>query len=409
MRAYKFRIYPSKKQIQKLVNQLELCCELHNTLLEKCKKAYTNGKSHLNNKPQLNKLIKEIKNKNPKFKSIYAQVLQNTRDRLIKTYSAFFRRVEEKKKGKKVKVGFPRFKKFYKSITYPQNGFKFKNGRRLHVSKIGSIPIVLHRMLDGKIKTLTIKRNPASQWFAIFSCEVDMPKQQNSLSDKKIGIDVGLDSFATLSDGTKIKNPRFLIKSEKRLKKYQRKLSRKTKASRNRIKARLKVAKVHNYLANQRIDFLHKTSKNIVNGYGFIAVEKLQIKNMVKNHYIAKSIADASWYNFIKMLCYKAESAGAEFIEVDPRGTSQICSKCSKEVEKSLAIRIHKCSYCKLEIDRDLNSAINILKKATAGRAESYACGDMTSTSCLEQKASQFKEAGTKRHEIGAGSSLIYE
>jgi putative transposase len=184
------------------------------------------------------------------------------------------------------------------------------------------------------------------------------------------------------------------------LRKYQRKLSRKKKGSKNRVKARIKVAKAYNYIVNQRMDFLHKTSKNIAENYGFIAVEKLQINSMVKNHYLAKSITDASFNNFIQILCYKAESAGAEIVEVDPRGTSQICSECGRDVKKSLSVRIHKCPYCGLTVNRDLNSAINILDRATAGRAGSHACGDLSSTSRLERGASRVAEAGTIRGEL---------
>ena len=407
LRSYKFRIYPTKKQTRRLNNHLNLCCELYNTLLQECRHAYRTEKKSLINRHELNKLIKEIKHNRPKFNTVYSQVLQDTRDRVINAYSHFFRRVKEKKSGKRIKVGFPRFKKFYKSITYPQNNgsFKFKNDRRLHVSKIGSILIVKHREIQGKRKRLTIKRNPAGQWFAIFSCEVETQKQEHEFPNNKVGIDVGLEKFATLSDGTKIENPRFFINSEKKLKKYQRRLSRKKKGSKNRIKARIKVAKVYNHILNQREDFLHKQSKWLVANYGFIAVEKLQINYMIKNHHLARSIADASWNNFIKMLCYKAESAGADFYKVNSRGTSQICSKCGKEVKKSLAVRIHKCPYCGLIIDRDLNSAINILKRATAGRVGSHACGDLTSTLPPEGKASRVVEAGTIRHEIGAGST----
>ena len=411
MQNYKYRIYPSKKQTEKLLNQLNLCRNIYNSLLQKCKESYKKDKKVLNNRPELNKLIKEIKQDNPNiFKSVYSQVIQNTGDRLIKAYSNFFRRLKEKKEGRKIKAGFPRFKKFYKSITYPQNNgsFKFKNKRRLYVSKIGSIPIVKHREMQGNIKTLTIKRNPANQWFVTFSCEDDNQKQEHKYPNKKVGIDVGLESFATLSDGTKIENPKFLIESENKLKKEQRKLSRKKKAGKNREKERLKVARVHNHIFNQRKDFLHKQSRWIIDNYEFIAFEKLQIKNMVKNHYLAKSINDASWNNFIQMLCYKADSAGIEHIGVNPGETSQICSRCGEKVKKSLAVRIHKCPYCKLEIDRDLNSAINILNKATVGLTGSYACGDLTSTSCIKQEASRVGEAGTIRHEIEAGSPQIH-
>lgn len=397
---YRYRIYPSKKQIRRLSKNLDVCRRMYNELLEINIETYKNTGKGLTGY-DLNNCIKYL---DTNTDVVYAQVKQNINDRISKAFKSFFRRCKERKSGKRVKVGFPRFKKSYKSITYPQKGFRFKSDKRLYISKIGNIPIIKHREIKGKIKTMTIKRTPSNQWFVVFSCEAE-PKERKH-SNKKIGIDVGLESFATFSDGTKIENPRFLVESEKKLKKYQRRLSRKKKGSKNRMKARLKLARVHNHISNQRDGFLHKQSRWIADNYGFIAVEKLNIKNMVRNHYLAKSISDASWNSFIQKLCYKAESAGAEFVQVDSRGTTQECSKCGREVSKSLAVRTHKCS-CGLVLDRDHNSAINILNRATVGLTESHACGDSASTSCLEYGACRVKEAGTIRDEIGAGSSRL--
>jgi putative transposase len=288
---------------------------MYNLLLERCKEAYKKDKTSLNSKAKLCKIIKEVKDSDPKFEAVFSQTLQNCADRLSKAYANFFRRLKEKKAGKKIKVGFPRFKKRFKSITYPQFGFSFKSDKRLHVSKIGNIPIVLHRVPKGKIKTMTIKRNRAGQWFAVFCCEIESVKKEHPRPDKKIGIDVGIENFATLSDGNVIENPRFLVKSERRLKRLQRELSRKKKGSANRRKAIQKVAKLHTKIANQRRDFLHKQSRILADTYSFIAVEDLYINGMLHNHHLAKHIADASWGMFLDMTAYKAESAGGVFVK----------------------------------------------------------------------------------------------
>lgn len=215
---------------------------------------------------------------------------------------------------------------------------------------------------------------------------------------------MGLESFATLSDGTVIQNPRFLVKSGKKLARFQRRLSRKAEGSDNRKKAIYKVARVHNKTVNQRTDFLQKQSKAITDKYFLIAVERLNIRGMVHNHHLAKHINDASWSSFIQMLGYKAWSAGGQVVEVNPRGTSQLCSSCGKDVPKPLSMRTHKCPFCSLHMHRDLNSSIEILNRATAGRAGINACGDGAST----EEASSVSEAGTIRDEpfgaIDAGS-----
>jgi len=396
LRNYRFRLYPSRKQTGGLYSQFDLCCELYNTLLERCKIEYeTNGIS-LNSKAKLCQIIKEVKDSDPKFKAVFSQTLQNCSDRLSKAYKNFFRRVKEKQQGKRVRVGFPRFKKRFNSITYPQFGFKLLSEKRLHVSKIGNIPIVLHRAPKGKIKTLTIKRNRADQWFAIFSCEVEPTKGKHPHPDRMVGIDVGIENFATLSDGEAIPNPRFLIESERKLKKLQRRLSRKKKGSTNRRKAIHKVARCHVKIANQRLDFLHQHSQLIANEYGFIGVETLNINGMLKNHCLAKHIADASWGMFLNMLSYKAASAGGQFVKDKAFApTSQLCPMCNRRAPKALSTRIHEC-VCGYVVHRDVASA-NVILNDTAGRAGIYdACGNLTSTDGHNSPpASRVDEAGT--------------
>jgi len=230
----------------------------------------------------------------------------------------------------------------------------------------------------------------------VFSCEVEPSKRTHSHPDAKIGIDVGIENFATLSNGEAVPNPRFLVDSERKLRKLQRRLSRKKKGSANRGKAIYKVAKCHIHIANQRMDFLHQTSADIAKRYGFIGVESININGMLKNHCLAKHIADASWGEFLNMLSYKAESAGGQFVKDNPFApTSQTCPECGRRVPKKLSTRIHKCK-CGYVVHRDV-AAANVILNDTAGRAGiSNACGDLTSTfGHKDPLASQVAEAGT--------------
>ena len=362
MKTYKYRLYPTKQQSEKLASTLESCRVLYNCALEQRKTAYKQFGISVNYNSQSDEL-KEIKKYFPEYKQIYSQVLQNVLIRLNKAFQNFFRRV---KFGDK--PGYPRFKGYgwYDSFTYPQSGFSLsdnsKGYQRLKLSKIGNIKVKLHRCIKGTIKTCTIKRE-VDKWYVCFSCEVKpeyLPK-----TNKSVGIDVGLEKFATLSNGTMVENPRFLRESEAKLKCEQRRLSRKKKGSNSRKKQRTKVAKIHHKIKNQRNDFLHKESNKLVNNYDTIVFEDLRIKNMVKNHKLAKSISDASWSKFIEYTTYKAESAGKKVILVNPQNTSQICSGCGLIVKKSLSVRTHMCS-CGLVLDRDINAAINILRLGTS-------------------------------------------
>jgi len=222
------------------------------------------------------------------------------------------------------------------------------------------VPIVLHRAPKGKIKTLTIKQNKIGQWFAIFSCEIPDAIIKHP-STEKVGIDVGLENFATLSNGEVIANPRHLIQSERKLKLLQRRLSRKVKGSANRRKARFGLAKQHLKIANQRNDFLHKLSRTITQRFAVINVEKLNITSMLKSHWLAKSIGDASWNTFIRNLEYKAVTSGSNLVKVNARNTSKTCSECGTIAEMPLAKRKFACPKCGLCCHRDLNASINIL------------------------------------------------
>jgi putative transposase len=202
---------------------------------------------------------------------------------------------------------------------------------------------------------------PSGKWFAVFSCKIHFESEEKP--NGAVGIDVGLHHFAVLSDGQTIENPGKLRKSESKLARVQRQLSRKSKKSRNREKVRIKVARLHEKVTNQRNDFLHKLSRKLADSYSTIVVEDLQIPNMVQNHNLAKSIADASWGRFLQFLSYKAEEAGGRVIKVNPKDTTQICSGCGLKVPKTLSERTHLCPRCGLQMDRDLNASRNILLK----------------------------------------------
>ena len=350
-KTYKYRLHPTKNQIEKLNWTLETCRILYNSCLVDRNRHYEETKTSLSRFDQQKILVQDKKNIEY-LKSIHSQVLQDVLFRVEKAYANFFRRVKEKKD----KAGFPRFKNQgrYDSITYSQSGFKIDKDGKLKLSKIGHIKIKLHRQINGIIKTCNINKE-IDKWYACFT--VEYVPGVKSIPDKQIGIDVGIKSFATLSNGEVIDNPKYFIKSEKLLTKRQKQLSKKIKGSSNRNKTRLTVAKLHKHISNQRKDFQHKVSRNIIDNYGYIAVEDLQIKNMVKNHKLSKSISDASWGQFISFLNYKAEEAGCYLEKVNPRNTSKTCSVCGyiyKDMD--LSIREWICPQCHTEHDRDVNA-----------------------------------------------------
>ncbi len=220
--------------------------------------------------------------------------------------------------------------------------------------------IKLHRPLEGKIKTVTIKR-AADRWFACFCVAVEA-KQLLPISTEAVGIDVGLTTFAVLSDGTEIRNPRHYRNAEARLRRCQRKVARRKKSSNRRRKAVLLLQRAHGHVRNQRADFHHKESRKLVNQFGFIAVENLNVKGLARG-ILAKSVNDAGWSKFLEFIAYKAECAGREFVRIDPRGTSQTCV-CGASVPKSLKDRWHICPDCGLSAGRDHVSAQVILIRA---------------------------------------------
>lgn len=371
-KIYKYRLYPTKSQKEKMNETLNTCRILYNNLLAERKELWTKEHKGIGYYEQKRNLV-GTKKGNPYLPKVHSQVLQDVVLRLDKSFSGFFRRV---KNGEK-KVGYPRFKKYgrFKSFNYSQygNGVEL-NGNKLELSKIGDIRIRLHRELptEGVIKSCIIKRD-VDKWYACFIVESEKTVKPLSIKTM-IGIDEGLNDLVTLSNGYKIETPKYLRQSENNIKKYQRRLSRKKKGSKNRRRAVIKLEKAHRRVRNQRLDFNHKLSRNLVNNYDLIVYEDLKIRNMVKNHYLAKSISDASWGMLNQMLVYKAEDAGKLTIEVNPDGTSQECCMCGKLHDMPLSKRTMRCD-CGNIMDRDTNASINILnrglKKIGWGTAES--------------------------------------
>jgi putative transposase len=361
MKAYRYRLKPSAKIIAIFESWLALLCELYNAGLQERRDAYRINHISISYKAQANQLP-EIKKDRPEFANIHSQVIQDALKRLDSAFDGFFRRAREGQKP-----GYPRFRSSfrYDSFRYPQSGFSLKNGK-LHLSKIGKVKLHLSRPIEGEIKTCMIKRE-ADGWYVIFA--VEEPKKEVEPAPKEsVGVDVGIESFATLSDdeAEPISNPQYFRGAEKELKKAQRRVSRRVKGSKGRKKAVRLLGKKHLKVKRQRRDFHFKEAVKLVEQYQSIKVEDLNIQRMVKNHHLAKSISDAGWGQFIEILIFKAEEAGREVIKVNPSYTSQDCSRCGHRNRITLATRIYRCSECRLVIHRDRNGAKRIEQKGRA-------------------------------------------
>ncbi len=352
--AFKYRLYPTKKQETTLRLTLKECRWLYNHLLGQRQLAYEECDVSLSCFDQIGQFPK-LKQDKPSLTRIYSHVLYDVAVRLDLAFKAFFRRC---KRGEK--PGYPRFRgeSRYDSFTYPDTGFKIK-GNTVYLSKIGNIKAVIHRPIEGTIKTCTIRRTPTDKWFVTFACEVE--PSPLPILDTQVGIDVGLTSFATLSDGSKIDNPRFYRREEDNLRHAQQRKEKAPIGSALRQKRKDVVVRVHERIANRRKNFVHQESRKIVNQYQTIVVEDISVNRMVHNHCLAKSIMDAAWTNFANCLQYKAEYAGRRFVNVNPAYTSQTCSQCGHRQKMPLSDREYHCPCCGITLDRDHNAALNIL------------------------------------------------
>lgn len=353
--VHRFHIEPTKEQEQKLFETITLCRRLYNAALEQreiCYRQRGRSPSCNSQKNELPTLKKEL----PEYKQVNAQVLQDCLQRLDDAFQRFFNGL----------AGYPHYKgcDYYRSFTYPQADKQdhFKKPGYVYLPKIGHVKLKAHFEFDPlKVSRINVKYHNG-KWYVNLTSEIQEAEVVEIAN--KVGIDVGLLTFAALSNGAKISNPKYFRKSEKKLAKLQRRLSRKKKGSNNRRKAKTKITWLHDKIANQRKDFLHKVSYGIVKKYDLIAVEDLSVKNMIKNHHLSKSIADAGWGKFVDYLEYKCLKFGKVFVKVPPGGTSQTCV-CGAHVPKDISIRVHKCPECGFVADRDVVSAMVILQRAS--------------------------------------------
>jgi putative transposase len=364
IRSFQYRAKLSKQSEAICVQWLEQCRILYNLALEQRIMVYQQSRKSFTGWDQMDQLP-ELKEGYPEFKQVHSLVLVDVLDRLDKAFKSFYRRCEQRNGNN---VGFPRFKSAnrYNSFTFTQSGWKL-NDCYLHLSKLGKLKLFLSRPVEGRIKTVTVKRTVTGKWFVSFVCDNILPRIFPE-TNKEIGIDVGIKFFLVDSEGQKVDNPLFLKQSLNKLRVRNRRLCRRVKGSRRRNKARIQVAKTYEKITNQRKDFLHKTANYYIQNNKKIFIEDLNVSGMVQNKYLSRSIQDSSWGLFFQMLQYKAEEAGKEVVKVNPYGTSQNCSQCGEKVPKTLDIRIHRCPFCGCVLDRDHNAAINIKRLGQSRR-----------------------------------------
>jgi putative transposase len=383
-KTYRYRLYPTKKQETILNQQLTLCCELYNAALQERRDAYSMCGERISFTQQSAQLP-EIKLIRPECNTIYSQVLQDVLHRVDKAFKAFFRRCQAGQTP-----GHPRFKSLlrYESITYPQMGFGIDEQGKLSLSKIGHIKMVQHRPFKGVVKTCTICCSSTGKWFVCFSCDEVTPVVLPA-SSEVVGIDVGLKTFAYLSDGSTIDNPRFFREEEDTLARAQRRLAQEAKGTPQHRKRRKVVARVHERIRWRRENFVHKVSRRLVNHYGTIAIEALVVRNLMRRPRtkqddstraflpraflpngattkagLNKSIADAAWSLFFAALVVKAEEAERHVIKVPPAYTTQTCADCGYRQAMPLSARRYSCEQCGVVRERDHNASLNILATA---------------------------------------------
>ena len=372
-KVVKVRLYPNPQQQQLLEQSFGNCRWLWNYCLNLMNQTYKQTGKGLSGY-EVKKLIPQLKKEHEWLTLTYSQCLQQVCLNLGVAFNNFFEK----------RAKYPRFKSKHgkQSIQYPQNVKVAQH--HLTIPKIGNVCATIHRTIEGKVKRVTISKNCSNQYFAAILFNDGKEQPQPSTEGKAIGIDLGLNHFAVTSDGSKFDNPRLLNQHQQNLLLKQQQLSRKQKGSSNRNKARKKVARVHRKINNCRADFLHKLSRRIVNENQVIIVENLNIKGMMQNHCLAKSIHQVGWGMFGTMLKYKAEAEGKIYQEVDRFfPSSKTCHVCLNQVGNlSLAVRNWTCEHCKTSHERDLNAALNIrnegLRILTSGTGDKACCPDVS-------------------------------
>jgi putative transposase len=379
-KTYQEKLRPTPAQERQLEVILWRCRTLYNTALEQRITVWKQRGVSLTRSQQEAEL-KVLRAEMPEYASIHSHVLQDVLARLDKTYQAFFRRVAHGEKPRA--VGLPRChgKDRYHSFTYKEycNGARLDNGS-LVLSKIGRIAVRWSRPIEGTIKTVTISKE-ADGWYVSFSC-AEVPAKPHPLTGRETGIDVGLKVFLITADGEAVENPRHYRKAERELKKAQQRVPKRKKGSKRRRKAVAQLAKKHQHVRRQRTDFHHKTALALVRQFDTISYEAIQPANLSRRPRpvpdgngtqggylhngaaqkagLNKSIQDAGWGHFLRILAYKAAWAGKRAEAVSPAYTTQDCSGCGERIAKSLSVRTHVCTSCGLILDRDENAARNI-------------------------------------------------
>lgn len=362
-KAFKFRIYPNHRQQKALAIQFGCARFVYNHYRAVREGYYLDTGTGLNYRDCADDLADILKVDRPWLKDADSQVLQQTLKDLDRAYVNFFEH----------RADYPNFKRKHdnQAIRYPQR-FKVSD-KRVYLPKVGWVKGVFHREIEGQMKNCTVTKTKSGRYFVSIQVEVEVETPEPK--PEAVGIDLGLTTFATLSTGEKIEAPKPLRSSMRRVKIRQRRLSRRVKGSNNRRKARLPLAKIHEKVANQRKDFQHKLSHDLVSRFESISFESLNIAGMVKNHHLAQAISDAAWSQFVGFVEYKQRWANGQTLRVDRFfPSSKLCSDCGeKHKHLTLSVRQWVCVSCGSIHDRDTNAAINLLKQTTAGMAESHA------------------------------------